>query len=726
MSDSVPESAANSPEKPVTSDVGLEPELLPAPVSEPVLAKPARPKRLTLQERLALAAKGKKKSGAANAETKPQTPKEAVDVETPAKIEEKVPESPEKPTEQPQNDQLAILQAELTQLRSTVRDLNEENALLKASAVAASNSADSERKLAEKEATIKQLMEEGEALSKKELRLNDRIKTLAQTNSKLETSLKAYSEKNEETSLKLSEIEEIMKVHKLKSVDQLLKLLDDSNVRLKEAQQELEREKAWNWEAKYRELQRIYETELNEKKSYIKQLNDSTLQLQMLQGQSKLDVQSKDDLIAQLNQEMLELRDENNSEISRLEAKVENLRLENESFLKMSQNGSKSSQEEVELHHKQIEYEEFAKLSETHRNLQDQYVSSQESWKLIESNLLSKVDNLTSSLESLRKSKLKNTNEARKLNNQLLAQDEQIQKLKHDITLLKEENKGLELKLQVKESEYAELEEKIEELKTVFGADRQNYDIKIKTLSETIQKYEDQNQIYQASASSDTIGSLQSRRMRDSGLHINMDARLTPMRNYSSNSMASFGTPMQQWDDSNASINVPTTPFGMEHHFSSTSLNDEIHPNDAADSGPADYSFGYRDTPTLTATHTPSLPNSGATKNIQLINKMSSSIRRLEIELMNLKEENEQLATEKDTAQQEIVGKYELEKKVASFAEATRKLEEEVAARAKKEETLLEVIGEKSERVAELQADVVDLKDLCRQQVQQMILMAEK
>lgn len=713
--DPAPSENENSPE------VTPEAESCPVPVPEAALPQPAarKPKRLTLQERLALAAKAKKKTVGAEAESRIESIEPEV-VNNQKKIEIEPIKIAEKPASEPDHEHLTSSEAAMAQMKNKLDQLSEENKQLKANATSTAITAELGKKLAEKDATIKQLMEEGETLSKRELKLNDRIKTLSQTNSKLEASLKSYSEKNEETLLKLSEIEEIMKVHKLKSVDQLLELLEDSNLRLQEAQHALEKERSSNWEAKYKELQRIYETELNEKKSYIKQLNESSLQLQMLQQQSKLDLQSKEDLISHLNREIVEIRDENSAEINRLESKIEGLRLENESFLKMSQYGADSSQDGSDTHLKQIDYQEYAKLSETHRNLQDQYVSSQENWKLIEYNLLSKVDNLSSSLESLRKAKLKTTNEVRKLNNQLSTMAEQEQKLKQEIATLREDKKELALQLQVKASEHAELEEKLEELKTVFNADRQNYDMKIKTLSDTIHKYEEQAQIYQSSASSDNISNLQSRRIRDSGLHINLESRSMPMRNFSSNSMASMGTPLQQWEDSSVLVGGTDTPYGIgQHHFSSSSLTEEINPFDAPEIGPMDLSYNYKG-------ETPTIPSSGATKNIQLINKMSSSIRRLELELMSLKEENERLSAEKDSAQKEIVGKYDLEKQVSKLEESIRMLEEEVAARTKKEETLLELIGEKSERVAELQADVVDLKDLCRQQVHQMIEMTSK
>lgn len=678
-------------------------ENTPPPETTPVSDPPVRkPKRLTLQERLALAAKAKEKPVVSPIEPR-------FDVSAKTSAPEEAVETPEIQDNGAENKNPIIPAAseeELAQLRSQLHDLEEQNRMLKASAALAASTSDLERKIAEKDETIKQLMEEGEALSKKEVKLHERVRSLAQTNTKLEASLKAYSEKNEETQLKLEEVEDIMKVHKLKSVEQIVQVLGDANQRIADLQQSLDQERAANWEAKYRELQKLYEAELSAKKDVLRLRDDVTLQLQMLERQARLDVQSKENLVEQLNREILELQDENAAEISRLEAKMESLRVSQESYLQQVSGGDGAD----------IEYLEYAKLLQNHRNLQEQYVASQENWKIIELNLLSKVDAAALALETLKKAKTKAANETRRLHAQIAAQSDQIAEQKAELAKLSHENKELAFQLQIKASELAETEEKLEELKTVFAADRQAYDAKIEALTEAAEYAEARDAVYGVSMSSDTVSSLQTRRLRDSGLHVSLEARGS--RNFSSQSIPGTGTPGQTWDDA-----PPATPYGIgigglggmpggpgtARRYSLSLLTEELDTFEAPDSTP-DPSF-LRDT-----------PNSGATRNIQLIGKMSASIRRLEMELAGLKEENEQIAAEKDAAQQEVVAKYDLEKQVADLQQSISTLEKEVAASGKKEETLLQVIGEKSERVAELQADVEDLKELCRQQVMQMTM----
>lgn len=686
-------------------------EATPVPPALPPKADaPAqRRKRLTLQERLALAAKAKKKLPAdvPLAQNLAEFALRELLVDEPQQPAEKPPDKPAVENAPPAPT-AAAGEGELLALEAQLAALAEENAALRAA-----QPADVAKKIAEKDTTIAQLMEEGQALSRKELKLNERVRALAANNAKLEASLLDYASKNEEALLKLSEIDDIMKTHKLKLVDQLLLLLDTANQKAADAKNELDREKNANWELKYKELQRLYESELTAKKQAMRELSDANIQLQMLETQSRLELGSKDDIIAHLNLEIIALKDENTTEVARLELKLEGLRLENESFLKMSQNGAPSTAD-ADVAHKQIDYLDYAKLSETHRNLQAQYVSSQENWKLIESNLLSKVETLSASLELLKKGKLKGAAEVRKLHGQLNVQSEQIEALQKEIADVAAEKKELAFRLQVKERDLVETEEKIEELKGVFHADRQNQEIKIKALTENIANLEAQASVYQASASTDNLTSVHSRRFRESGLNINLDMR-PPMRNFSSNSFTGLmmNTPTQPWEEANA---TPVAQYALiyeNNNISLLSLNEEIYPYDASDAADTSYTMS-------------ALPLSlGATKNIQLINKMSSSIRRLELEILTLKDENETLSREKDVAQQEIVNRLSLDKKVGELEASVGALQKEVEARTKKEETLLEVIGEKSERVAELQADVSDLKDLLRQQVQQMIEMSE-
>ena len=99
----------------------------------------------------------------------------------------------------------------------------------------------------------------------------------------------------------------------------------------------------------------------------------------MLKRQHKLEIESKNATIKELKSQMSASKQSFAQEISRLEDKIETLRLENESNETVSENVNEDGK---------VDFDEFSKLSEAHRILQKQYLSSQENWKAIESEFI--------------------------------------------------------------------------------------------------------------------------------------------------------------------------------------------------------------------------------------------------------------------------------------------------------------------------------------------------
>ncbi|OBA23057.1 hypothetical protein METBIDRAFT_35598 [Metschnikowia bicuspidata var. bicuspidata NRRL YB-4993] len=680
----------------------------------PQVSAPKKPKRLTLQERLAAAAKAKRKKAATGlapaSATSPESPglRPESDAEDPGIPGVQKEESKAAPGEHNDDSQTTIdgSIADGTAHPPTPPENAESGSRLeqdppleaehKNDAPAEPGARDralaekekllvqSEKKVLDKEETIRQLMEEGQELSKKELKLNERIRLLVANNTKLEASLRSYAEKNEELLLKLGEIEDLVKVHNLKSVDQLFDVLAAASQKNSDLQKALDLQKACNWEGKYKEIQRAFEKELDEKQDCKRQLSEAKVQLELLQNQSRLELELKTEIIAQLNHEIMAAKDESSTEVLRLEAKVESLRMENESFLKTSHTADASEDPDASTSTKKlVDYADFLKLSETHQNLQAQYVSLQETWKLIESSLQGKVEALSASVDTLKTSRAKSGAELKKLHAKLNAQLDEIEALKAELAALAEQNAENEVRVQIKSAECAELEDKIDDLRTAFGADRKNYDAKIQSLNEAVESLKNLTPTFTPSVSFDNLAGIQARR-------------------------GAWGEP------SYISENELDPHIYESHNPSMFMSNDEIYPSEALDVG---------ETPLSSALGSHS---TGATKHIQIINKMSASIRRLEVEILTLRDENEQLSLEIETAQRAVLDRLELDTQLCDLERHILSLQNELDEKSRRESTLLEVIGEKSEKVAELEADVSDLKDLMRQQVQQMIEMQGK
>jgi hypothetical protein len=115
-----------------------------------------------------------------------------------------------------------------------------------------------------------------------------------------------------------------------------------------------------------------------------------------------------------------------------------------------------------------------------------------------------------------------------------------------------------------------------------------------------------------------------------------------------------------------------------------------------------------------------SVSTAGAGPSVQLVERMSAAVRRLESEKATSKEELTRLVAQRDEAREEVVKLMrEVEDKRAQD-ERVDKLEIELQAMNERYQTTLEMLGEKTERVEELESDVADLKKMYRELVQTM------
>ena len=106
---------------------------------------------------------------------------------------------------------------------------------------------------------------------------------------------------------------------------------------------------------------------------------------------------------------------------------------------------------------------------------------------------------------------------------------------------------------------------------------------------------------------------------------------------------------------------------------------------------------------------------------VQLVERMSAAIRRLESEKVAAREELARISKQRDEARAELVA---MMREVEEGKQARKKvddLERQVAEVNERYETTLELLGEKSELVEELKADVQDVKDMYRDLVERTV-----
>lgn len=106
---------------------------------------------------------------------------------------------------------------------------------------------------------------------------------------------------------------------------------------------------------------------------------------------------------------------------------------------------------------------------------------------------------------------------------------------------------------------------------------------------------------------------------------------------------------------------------------------------------------------------------------VQLVERMSAGIRRLESEKVAAREELARISNQRDEARAEILALMREVETGKSAAERVTALESEVAEVTARYETTLELLGEKSELVEELRADVQDVKAMYRDLVERTI-----
>lgn len=106
---------------------------------------------------------------------------------------------------------------------------------------------------------------------------------------------------------------------------------------------------------------------------------------------------------------------------------------------------------------------------------------------------------------------------------------------------------------------------------------------------------------------------------------------------------------------------------------------------------------------------------------VQLVERMSAAIRRLESEKVAAKEELARISKQRDEARAEIVALMREVEGGKSALKRVADLESEVAQVNERYETTLEMLGEKSELVEELKADVQDLKAMYKDLVERTI-----
>ncbi|AQZ18384.1 SGM1 (YJR134C) [Zygosaccharomyces parabailii] len=112
--------------------------------------------------------------------------------------------------------------------------------------------------------------------------------------------------------------------------------------------------------------------------------------------------------------------------------------------------------------------------------------------------------------------------------------------------------------------------------------------------------------------------------------------------------------------------------------------------------------------------------------NAHMISKLGAEVRRYEAELVSLQNTCDRLQKEKNEASDEILKLLEENDKVQKLTKERDEIIEKLEESQNRLDVTFHLLGEKTEQVEELENDVLDLKEMIRQQVQQFVELQEK
>ncbi|EOD48409.1 putative m protein repeat protein [Neofusicoccum parvum UCRNP2] len=589
---------------------------------------------------------------------------------------------------------------------------------------AATNEADPgslEKKLAEKDEQIALLMEEGQTLSKKELNHLNSIKKFRSKVGQDEKTIidlkkrlaKADSNANEATERakraeaaartaeqRVKQLEKVEKeVSSLKSeredsartISELKRQLTAANERAEAAERKVKTNAAAV------EQKRVSELE--------EELEDLRVEKKLSEDRAKMEVQLR-------------------GEITNLETKLEVLRSRTE---EVSSNASGDSQ---------------IKLLRQIETLQTQYSLASENWQGIESSLTARVaalekerDELAKRESDIRRKAREVNSKSRKLEEELDSSSDQARALEHEVAEQKTQMSKLQSRLTQVEKELqsatatfeqqkkiweAELVQKIEDEKTKWRLEAATA-----ATQSPISGPGDNHSHYLTPQTPSLPGTMFSRKHSGDqamGLH----SRRGIARNVSSELLLSLDAqqPPSSMRRMGSSQRTPGFPMTPQRQDSSSTTNGNgltgSHPappsihtvDDSADA------FDRTSSPHRTVADMISVSTVGAGPSVQLVERMSAAVRRLESEKAVSKEEMARLAAQRDEAREEVVALMREVDEKRGQSKLVEKLQRDLQEVNTRYEATLEALGEKSEQVEELQNDVDDLKKIYKDLVE--------
>ena len=577
-----------------------------------------------------------------------------------------------------------------------------------------------EKKLAEKDEKISLLMDEGTKLSKTEVSQAGTIRNLRAKiaeDSKEITEAKRRAVKAErsmaESASDVSRLEADRKDLRLKisrlsrfekdasslkrqlaekdaAMIDLQRQLEDANQRAEDEQREA-RNKALEEEQKVSHSLREDLTDIRKEQTKRDEKNASELK----KAQEKMQREADRNRASEMGLK---------NEVSLLESRLEALR-------ERSEEASVGSTGDA-----------HAKLMRQVETLQSQYALASENWQGIESSLQTRV----TALEKERDDSSRHENEARKkardsgssarrLQSQLDDTTQRCQLLEHDLTEQTTEAEVLRKRA-------SECEKSLQNARIAFEQEKHEWTAALQARIEHERaKWQQQHTPTSAEPSLALNSPHSSFNRKASMLEFpGLTVRKSSARQGSELNLASLVRPVSRRSSA--------LPNRNSEAFSPTNGNTDSGPPTPLLNGPQtiheapsihtndqDEGFETGSSPRRTVNDMLSASTANAGPSVQLVERMSANVRRLESEKAASKDELVRLQAQRDEGRTEIVALMQEVEQKRAVDTRVAKLERDLGQVNERYQTTLELLGEKSERVGELEADVADLKKIYRE-----------
>lgn len=371
-----------------------------------------------------------------------------------------------------------------------------------------------------------------------------------------------------------------------------------------------------------------------------------------------------------------------------------------------------------------------AKLMRQVETLQSQYAQASENWQGIESALQARLSVLELQKDEATKQESEARRKLRESGNNSRKMQEQFDEMSRRCNIMELEMAERQAHADKLQSRTNDFEKRLRETKEGFENEKQGWEAKVNARVEE-EKAKWQRELPPSFASVPAGIDSPTLAYRKAPI---LDLSMHPRRGLSRNASVEFGhsplferpaslsrrgsaKPINRHSD-------PQTPNGFDSGrttpFPLPSIPDNIPETPSTHTMDQDDPFETGSSAQQTINDVMSGSTAGPGPSVQLVERMSATVRRLEGEKAASKDELIRLSAQRDDARREIV---ELMKEVEAKRSVDKKVGElgaQVDLLNERYQTTLEMLGERSERVEELEADVVDLKKIYKELIMSM------